>query len=256
MQAQHSVVIEAADKHYGPMMETCLQYGSIRHVYRHEVESKSFFLVQFHRILEARELMRSAGYSRGHGDSAGFLTNGRFLRFQSDEKRRLQQTRQFQLPAQEMKLRSWPKILEMIRAKRTHDEQIKAIHELGSISDLSTRLRFLTALQIEEAIGGIAANARVIPFGSSVNGFGRMTSDLDMVLIFDEHSGRSTELSFASASKQSYKPSIHLGVLSKILSSWMSGITGVEEILFARVPILRFNHKIADLECDLSMSNR
>lgn len=44
------------------------------------------------------------------------------------------------------------------------------------------RLRFLTARQVEMCLLGLFPNAIAYPFGSSVNGFGKMGCDLDLVL--------------------------------------------------------------------------
>lgn len=256
-QAQHTVVITSANEHYDQMMEKCLQYGSLRaKVFRHDNAFNSIFLLNFTRITEARELIRSAGYAQSKFDDVSFLSNGRFLVFQPNGKLQPQRRRRFELPELESKLNAWPQILATARLKQTNDEQIKTIFELGAISELSTRLRFLTALQIEEAIGSIASSARVLPFGSSVNGFGRMSSDLDMVLTFGGQSDPANEIRFISAMKQSYRPAIHLNVLSKILSTWLPGITKLEEILAARIPILKYYHNLTGLHCDLSMGNK
>lgn len=251
-QAQHTVVIAADIEHYEQMMEKCLQYGSLKaRVLRHDTGFNSIFLLNFTRIAEARELIRSAGYANSKFDDVSFLTNGRFLQFQPNTK--LERKRRFELPDVESKLNAWPQILATARLKQTNDEQINTIFKLGGIGELSTRLRFLTALQIEEAIGSIASSVRVLPFGSSVNGFGRMSSDLDMVVTFDEQSNPSNEIRFISAMKQSYRPAVHLSVLSKILSTWLPGITRLEDILSARIPILKYYHNLTGLHCDLSM---
>jgi hypothetical protein len=45
-------------------------------------------------------------------------------------------------------------------------------------------------LQIELCLRGIFAKAEVLPFGSSVNSFGKNNSDLDMIVVFDSNGQR------------------------------------------------------------------
>lgn len=58
------------------------------------------------------------------------------------------------------------------------------LHNLTKLSEVGTRLRFLTAKQVEEALTGMFPEANAMPFGSSVNGCGKMGCDLDLVLRF------------------------------------------------------------------------
>jgi len=51
--------------------------------------------------------------------------------------------------------------------------------------DVTTRLHFITCVQIERIFLGAYPKVRVIPFGSSVNGFGRKGSDLDVCLLLN-----------------------------------------------------------------------
>jgi poly(A) RNA polymerase len=62
-------------------------------------------------------------------------------------------------------------------------DQILILHRATSLNDLGSRLRFLTARQIELALSGLFPQVTVLPFGSSVNGFGKTACDLDLVLL-------------------------------------------------------------------------
>lgn len=61
-------------------------------------------------------------------------------------------------------------------------DQISTLYNSTKLSDVGTRLRFLTGIQIESCLSGMFVNSNVYPFGSSVNGFGKMNCDLDLVL--------------------------------------------------------------------------
>lgn len=67
------------------------------------------------------------------------------------------------------------------------NEQMVMLHMLTKLNEVGSRLRFLTAKQVEEAILGMFPEANALPFGSSVNGCGKMGCDLDLVLRFTEN---------------------------------------------------------------------
>lgn len=50
------------------------------------------------------------------------------------------------------------------------------------MGELGTRLRFLTARQLQTALSGAFPFCKALPFGSSVNSFGKAGCDLDLVL--------------------------------------------------------------------------
>ncbi|XP_023716814.1 poly(A) RNA polymerase, mitochondrial-like [Cryptotermes secundus] len=76
-----------------------------------------------------------------------------------------------------VELKSW------MQAAESFSDQILILHRATSLSDLGSRLRFLTARQIELALSGLFPQVTVLPFGSSVNGFGKTACDLDLVLL-------------------------------------------------------------------------
>lgn len=61
-------------------------------------------------------------------------------------------------------------------------DQMCVLHNLTKLNEVGTRLRFLTAKQVEMAVIGMFPSAAALPFGSSVNGCGRMGCDLDLIL--------------------------------------------------------------------------
>lgn len=150
-------------------------------------------------------------------------------------------------------------ILRAMRTETTTNDQIMKLYKVNRLSELSSRLRFLTALQVEEAISGVFHEAQVLPFGSSINGFGRMESDLDMILV--SYGNRNFKSKFVSMplGKQDDVARLvnrnNLFVLSSIARHWLQGVSEVTPVLNARVPIIKYNHELTYLECDLSMGN-
>lgn len=59
---------------------------------------------------------------------------------------------------------------------------MQKLYNLTKLNDTGIRLRFLVTRQIECVLSGIFPKAVALPFGSSVNGYGRMGCDLDIVL--------------------------------------------------------------------------
>lgn len=64
--------------------------------------------------------------------------------------------------------------------------QIITLYDVLKLTDLEVRLRFHTAHHLERYFSGLFQNMRVLPFGSSLNGFGRKRCDLDLVLVPDD----------------------------------------------------------------------
>lgn len=62
---------------------------------------------------------------------------------------------------------------------------MQILYNSTKLNDLGTRLRFLTARQVEMAVTGMFPNAAAYPFGSSINGYGKMGCDLDLILKLD-----------------------------------------------------------------------
>lgn len=62
---------------------------------------------------------------------------------------------------------------------------MNVLYENTKLTDLGTRLRFLTARQVELALTGMFKNVMAYPFGSSINGYGKIGCDLDLILKLD-----------------------------------------------------------------------
>lgn len=67
------------------------------------------------------------------------------------------------------------------------NDQIRKLYNLTKLSDIGVRLRFLVAKQVESALTGLFPQVTALPFGSSVNGYGRMGCDLDIVLRLNDY---------------------------------------------------------------------
>lgn len=258
-QAKKSIFIETPKdpNSNNEVVGNCSRIGGVQSIFRMDSETKTHFLVEFNTIGAVNEAIRSAHYPGNHFVDGKIHSKGKFFKISEINNTKKHKPINVKL---ETGIIDEEMILFAMRTQKSIDNQIIELYKSNCLSDLSSRLRFFTALQIEEAISGVFQKPVVLPFGSSINGFGRMQSDLDMVL-------------FSNANRM-YRPgqlsSMELGkpddvarntlrnnlyVISSMARHWLQGVTEVLPILNARVPIIKFNQTLTKLECDLSMGN-
>ncbi len=63
--------------------------------------------------------------------------------------------------------------------------QMVNFYQSSEMTDISSRIRFLACEQIELSLHGMFPKAEALPFGSSVNSYGKNGSDLDMTVVLD-----------------------------------------------------------------------
>ena len=141
-------------------------------------------------------------------------------------------------------------------------EQMYHLWQRTEMTDTSLRLRFLVCRQLELAIAGMFPHAKVLPFGSAINGFGTCESDQDMVLDLDNpdrERGKESRLVFQAKGAvyggDKAQVQRHCEELANIIQSFLPGCQDVQKILNARVPIIKYTQELVGLECDLSMSS-
>lgn len=69
------------------------------------------------------------------------------------------------------------------------DDQIGALTEAYQLTEENSRLRFLVCSLLKDVAAAYFPECTIRPFGSSVNGFGKLGCDLDMFLDLDSISG-------------------------------------------------------------------
>nr|XP_022909767.1 poly(A) RNA polymerase, mitochondrial isoform X3 [Onthophagus taurus] len=150
-------------------------------------------------------------------------------------------------------------IRERLQSTKSISEQMTLLHDLTKLNDIGTRLRYLAAKQVESALSGLFPNTIAYPFGSSVNGFGKMGCDLDIVLRLletdNKTEGRLVFHNKASTGSDRFSSQRHMDVIGDLLQLFLPGCAQVRKILQARVPIIKYCQQFADIDCDLSMAN-
>ncbi|XP_064597905.1 poly(A) RNA polymerase, mitochondrial-like [Liolophura sinensis] len=139
--------------------------------------------------------------------------------------------------------------------------QIEILYHRNHLTDLGCRLRFFVCSKLEDMLSGLFPHCAVLPFGSTVNGFGKHDCDLDMTLslLQSEHQvGKNPNLKFMTKKRTDNERGFtqrSLQTVADIIEQFVPLCLGVHRILNARVPIIKFRNDACNIECDLSFSH-
>lgn len=147
-----------------------------------------------------------------------------------------------------------------LRGASSVSTQINVLFKTMGLDELGTRLRYIATRQIEQSLIALFPNIEVHPFGSSVNGFGRIQSDLDMILELNKERDVDPKQRLVFHQKETYDNSRRqmqreMDVIADIMKTFLPGVANVRKILNARVPIIKYNQRYLNLEVDLSLNN-
>nr|XP_046227473.1 poly(A) RNA polymerase, mitochondrial [Scatophagus argus] len=156
-------------------------------------------------------------------------------------------------------------LTQSLSRKESIEHQITSLTEAYQLTEENTRLRFLVCSLLKDIASAYFPECSIKPFGSSVNGFGKLGCDLDMILDLDNISGRKTnmpksglslEYQLKRANSERAVTQSILSVIGECLDQFGPGCVGVQKILNARCPLLRFAHQPSGFQCDLTANNR
>ncbi|NXX66747.1 PAPD1 protein, partial [Spizella passerina] len=132
------------------------------------------------------------------------------------------------------------------------------------LTEENIRLRFLACSLVRDFARAYFPDSTVKPFGSSVNTFGKLGSDVDMFLDFRDTGKHATKMKkgpFEMEYQMKRLPSERLAtqrilsVIGDCLDNFGPGCANVQKILNARCPLVKFSHQPTGFQCDLSVSN-
>ncbi|XP_033179883.1 poly(A) RNA polymerase, mitochondrial isoform X3 [Bombus impatiens] len=140
-------------------------------------------------------------------------------------------------------------------------DQMIALYNCLKITDLDIRLRFYTANEISYYLTRLFPNICVVPFGSSVNGFGQIGCDLDLLckpVVSNNKKINWRRFLFLTqniplAERNEQKE--FLETVGTVMKLCIPGISDVKKILGAQVPIIKFYNVYTNMKCDLSSTN-
>ncbi|XP_054478870.1 poly(A) RNA polymerase, mitochondrial [Anoplopoma fimbria] len=156
-------------------------------------------------------------------------------------------------------------LIQRLSREESIDQQITSLTDVYQLTEENSRLRFLVCSLLKDIAAAYFPECTIKPFGSSVNGFGKLGCDLDMFLDLDGISGRNAKMPKSGLwleyqmkranSERAVTQSI-LSVIGECVDQFGPGCVGVQKILNARCPLVRFAHQPSGFQCDLTANNR
>ncbi|XP_037039462.1 poly(A) RNA polymerase, mitochondrial-like [Bradysia coprophila] len=263
-QAQRSILVQVqSQKSFTDLQKYCSQFGKIIGGHHYVLADRQFILIEFSSQVEAQQAISCSTFE----DATGFCTQGPFLWFRAAAQNGsvAKDTRNVSaklMVSDGCRPIDYNKINEVMLGAASLSDQIGILFRSTILDDLGIRMRFLAARQIEESISSIFPSARACIFGSSVNGYGKLGCDLDLILHFhslDCDIDTTKRLVFhtkkLSAPDSRSDLQKNLVTVSGIVQRFLPGISNVRTILPARVPIIKYHHDFLDLEVDVSLNN-
>ncbi|XP_012679578.2 poly(A) RNA polymerase, mitochondrial [Clupea harengus] len=155
-------------------------------------------------------------------------------------------------------------LIQRLAKEESIDQQLHSLTSTLELTNENIALRFLVCSLLKDVAGAFFPECTIRLFGSSVNGFGKLGCDLDLFLDLDTVSGRSIKRPSGLAveyqtkrvaSERTVTQSV-LSVVGEGLEQFAPGCVGVQKILNARCPLVRFSHQPSGFQCDLTANNR
>ncbi|XP_055326809.1 poly(A) RNA polymerase, mitochondrial-like isoform X2 [Sitodiplosis mosellana] len=272
-EASRSIVVQvASEKSFDDVHQYCSQFGHVTKAYFYTVpKDTSFILLEYDNKDSVSEAFQSSAFPELASGVVPVKSSFMWFR-NTPNKRKLKQIKD-RVPLnvhEESVERKTGKLAKILRESNSISEQITLLYENTRLNDLSVRLRFLGALQIQRALSGLFLNHVVLPFGSTVNGFGKLGCDLDMILHYNsddcsykspsDYSNRRLMFHTKSCSSDSEAAKRglienHIKFYGTLCESFIPGAANVTPIYKARVPIVRYFHKYLDISVDISLIN-
>ncbi|TNN56824.1 Poly(A) RNA polymerase, mitochondrial [Liparis tanakae] len=157
------------------------------------------------------------------------------------------------------------KLIQRLSREESIDQQITSLTDVYQLTEENSRLRFLVCSLLKDIAAAYFPESTIKAFGSSVNGFGKLGCDLDMFLDLDgisekcakmPRSGLWLEYQMKQAISERAVTQSILSVIGDCVDQFGPGCVGVQKILNARCPLVRFTHQPSGFQCDLTANNR
>lgn len=263
VEAQKSLLVQVnSENSHKELCRYCSEFGKLKSTFYFNLsEEFNFILLEFDEISGCEEALKNSSFN---DDNPAIPVISPFLWFKAKEssKQKIsdQSKEMAKLVHQEIKCIDEDKLCEKLSSAESIDEQILILHRLTQLNELGIRLRYLAGHQLEMALNGMFPNIKACLFGSSINGFGKIGCDLDLILRLNNNCGdisRSrliyhTKMSRLNGRSQTQR---QMEVIGDLMHVFLPAINNVRKILNARVPIIKYNHECLDLDIDFSMSN-
>ncbi|XP_071499153.1 poly(A) RNA polymerase, mitochondrial-like [Diadema antillarum] len=268
-QASRSLLVRLSkDTPLDSLLQYCNSQGRVKHYFTYFQKQAHYVVVEFSSPDTVQQISQKAHNSDGRPGSqhSKEVAETRFLSFSRLLKQREKTLGVKEEPTILNKDLNSSELLFSFAQAKTVDEQLELLVRNQELRDAETRLRFLACSLMEEAFQRILPDATLHPFGSSVNGFGKRSCDVDMYLdrgtaqgVVPQKQGRNTyKLSYDRQSAHSERAATQstLFTLAEFLERHVPQCSFVTRILRARCPLVKFKHQATGLACDLTGDNR
>lgn len=277
-EARRSILVQvSSERSFPELAKYCTQFGTIASSHHYRVGAGAGFgddegdyhyiVVEFSEPEAADAAIRSAVFNE---EKPGVRARSMFLWFRAGTRPKLtakevkgNEERKVRLSSVEgTKIVGDDELKELLMSAENIEDQVKILHGATCLNDIGKRLRFLAVRQVESSLQGMFPQAIAYPFGSSVNGYGKMGCDLDLSLDLDSEAGvkqnpDSRLIFHTKATNPNERSQVQrqLESIGDVLQLFLPGVNSVRRILKARVPIIKYHHEHLDLEIDLTMNN-
>lgn len=260
-QSKCSVLVQVnSENSCSDLFSYCSKFGSIKNMFHYQLAgSNHFVLTEFEDQSSVNNLIDQSTHME---DSNVIAVRSPFLWFRSTSSKtnsKIINENKINFPFQPNQIMIEPNLQNIgLEKLDSLSEQMLLLYERTQLSDICTRLRFLTAMQIENVLKGIFPLSKILPFGSSVNSFGKIGSDIDLVLVNNKITNNQTSrLVYHGKCMSNGRSQIqrHIEILGDLLQFFLPGCSRVKRISQARVPIVKYSQDFVGLECDLAISN-
>lgn len=156
----------------------------------------------------------------------------------------------------------------ILNKAKSIEEQILLMYKHTGVNELATRLKFMGLIEAETIVNhfmsSIFPNARIHPFGSTLNGFGQRGCDLDMILHYDKPvttPEMESSINFYNRNIDQTDEDLKLlagrqvKCMSALIDYYLPNISQVSAFSGARVPIVRYYDINVPCSVDISIMN-
>ncbi|XP_060863334.1 poly(A) RNA polymerase, mitochondrial-like [Metopolophium dirhodum] len=261
-QSKCSVLVQVSSENScSDLHSYCSKFGSIKNIFHYQLAgSNHYVLTEFEDQSSVNSLLDQSTHIK---DSNVIAVRSPFLWFRSNASKKNSKLsiidNKFNFPFQANQTMIEPNIKDIgLNKLDSLSNQMLLLLKCTQLNDIGTRLRFLTAMQIENALKGIFPLSKVLPFGSSVNSFGKIGSDIDLVIMDSQTTENETSRLIyhgKCVSNSRTQTQRNIEILGDLLQLFLPGCSRVKRISQARVPIVKYSQDFIGVECDLAVSN-
>lgn len=266
-EAKRSILVQVHSKlSCVQLTDYCSTYGQVLNLLHYQLPNmNNFIIVEYERETSVDNLIASST----HFDKHQIIpVRSQFLWFKEnlkEKKNRNPSPKALEnLPltiSQELLPPDPNRMYSMLNSANDIPDQMMKLFDTLCLDEIGIRMRFLTAQQIQRSLAGLFPAAKALPYGSTVNSYGKRGCDLDIHVQLDHSTvdedcnGRlvfHAKSTLATSRAQQQRSVDLLGDLVQLL---LPGCNHVRKILNARVPILRYKQELTGTECDISVTN-